>query len=313
MSALALGLVLAVAASVALNGSYLIQHVGSAGAPPVDARRPLATLRSLLRSRAWAAGAALGMGGWAMHVAALSHAPLSLVQAFVAGGLGVMAPPASRALRNPLSRAEWVGVAAAVAALALLCVGLRDPGLHYSVRPGAMVAFLVAAAGFAALLATTGRIGRGQALGLAGGVLYGTADVAIKALTGVAHAHGPGGVITSPWLVVAAAASVCAFFAFQRGLQCGRAVPVVVLMTAATTVLSLAGGFVVFGDPLGSTPALVVLHLAAFAMVTAAAAALAPVATAATVAEPEAPASSPPPRRRSAPSVARRFAFRRAR
>jgi hypothetical protein len=36
MSTLAIGLALAVVASLALNGSFLIQHVGSARAPEVN-------------------------------------------------------------------------------------------------------------------------------------------------------------------------------------------------------------------------------------------------------------------------------------
>jgi hypothetical protein len=276
MSSIAIGLGLAVVASLALNGSYVIQHVGSAGAPPIDARRPLATFRGLFASRIWVAGAVLGMAGWGAHVAALSHAPLSLVQAFVAGGLGLMAPIASRALGHPLSRVEWAGVAIAVAALVLLCVGLGNPGVHGHVSAGAMAAFSAVALTATGGLLLFARSWRAQALGLAGGILYGMADVAIKAVTGVAHAHGVAGVIRSPWVVVAALATAGAFFAFQRGLQSGRAVPVIVLMTTATTVVSIIGGFAVFGDPLGRTPGLVALHVTAFALVTVAAAALAP-------------------------------------
>ena len=102
MSSLAFGLVLAVVASAALNSGYVLQHVGSAEAPAVDVRRPLATFAGLFRSRLWLLGGAIGVTGWAIHVAALSRAPLSLVQAFVAGGLGLMAPLAARALGVPL-------------------------------------------------------------------------------------------------------------------------------------------------------------------------------------------------------------------
>ena len=269
MSSLAFGLALAVAASLALNGSYVIQHVGSGSAPPIDPRRPVATFRGLLGSRVWLAGGVLGMAGWGAHVAALAHAPLSLVQAFVAGGLGLMAPVASRALGHSLSRVEWVGVALAVGALALLCVGLGTPGVHGSADPGRMLAYLAICAAAAGVLVLFVRSWRSQALGLAGGLLYGAADVAIKAVTGAG--------LTSPWVLAAALTTAGAFFAFQRGLQSGRAVPVIVLMTVATTVVSVAGGFVVFGDPLGRTPGLAALHLAAFALVAVAATALAPV------------------------------------
>jgi hypothetical protein len=280
VSAVAIGLGLALIASLALNGSYVMQHVGSAAAPPVDARRPLATLWGLLRSPAWAGGAMLGMSGWALHVGALAHAPLSLVQAFVAGGLAVMAPVASRVLRQPLTGVEWAGVAVVLASLALLCVGLGSPGLHGTVRVAPMVFYLAACGLAASVLARTSGARRPHALGLAGGLLYGAADVAIKGLTGVAHAHGIVAVVSSPWLPAAAAATAAAFFAFQRGLQIGTPVPVISLMTAATTAVSVAGGFVVFGDPLGTSPPLVALHIVAFALVAVAAAALAPAAAA---------------------------------
>jgi hypothetical protein len=270
VSSLAIGLTLALAASVALNGSYVIQHVGSGATPPIDPRRPVATFRGLLGSRIWLAGGVLGMAGWAAHVDALAHAPLSLVQAFVAGGLGLLAPIASRALGHALSVGQWLGVALAVLALGLLCVGIGNPGPHAHAPVAAMVAFLVACAVCAGALILLARSWRAQALGLAGGVLYGAADVAIKGVTGAG--------LMSAGTIVAAVATAGAFFSFQRGLQRGRAVPVIVVMTAATTVVSVIGGFLVFGDPLGRTPALVALHVVAFALVTVAAAALAPAA-----------------------------------
>jgi hypothetical protein len=260
MSSLAFGLTLALVASVALNGSFVIQHVGSLAAPPIDVRRPLATLAGLLRSRAWVAGAALGMLGWAMHVSALSQAPLALVQAFVAGGLALVAPVASRALGHPLSRVEWCGVAGALLALVLLCVGLHDSGPNADVAAAPMASFLVLCALAAACLVPV-------SLGLAGGALYGAADVAIKGLTGA---------VTPALLIAAALATAGAFFAFQRGLQTGRPVPTIVLMTVATTATSILGGIVVFGDSLGTTATLVAVHITAFILVTVAAATLAP-------------------------------------
>src|SRR4051794_22272930 len=221
------------------------------------------------------------MTGWAVHVAALSHAPLSLVQAFVAGGLALMAPIAARALGAPLTGAERAGVAIAVVSLVLLCVGLGDPGVHGSVDGAAMASFLAAAAVAAALLARASRSWRPHALRLAGGGPYRAAGGAIKAPTGEADPRGAPAVVSSPWLPAAVVATVGAFFAFQRGLQSGRAVPVISLMTAATTAVSVLGGFVVFGDPLGHSPLLVAVHLVAFALVAVAAAALAPVASAA--------------------------------
>ena len=79
---------------------------------------------------------------------------------------------------------------------------------------------------------------------------------------------------------MAALATLGAFFAFQRGLQIGRALVVIALMTAATNVSSVLGGFLVYGDQLGRTTGLAALHLAAFLLVFVAAWLLAPVQTA---------------------------------
>jgi hypothetical protein len=171
-----------------------------------------------------------------------------------------VAPVASRALGHPLSRVEWCGVAAALVALVLLCVGVRGGGTHAAVAAAPMAAFLVACAVAAGVLVRA-------SLGLAAGFLYGAADVAIKGLTGS---------VGVPLLVAAALTTAAAFFAFQRGLQTARPVPTIVLMTAATTAVSILGGIVVFGESLGATTGLAVVHVSAFVMVTIAAATLAP-------------------------------------
>jgi hypothetical protein len=273
---LAVGLSLAVAASVALNSSYLLQHRGAVSAPAVDPRRPWQTLRGLFGSRLWALGAVVGMTGWALHVAALTHAPLSLVQAFVAGGLGLMAPIASRVLREPLERMDRIAIVAAVGGLILLCIGLRNPSVHAHLRPVRLGIFLAISVAIAVGLTGIDTAWRARALGLAAGLMYGAADVAIKGITGVASSHGLVHALLSPWLLAAALATAAAFFSFQRALQTGEAVPVIVLMTAATTVDSVLGGFVVFGDQLGGTAVVAGLHVFAFALVAVASAALAP-------------------------------------
>jgi hypothetical protein len=277
VSGLAVGIVLAVAASIALNGSYLLQHAGAIGAAAVNPWRPLATLRALLRSPLWAAGALVGMTGWALHVGALARAPISIVQAFVAGGIALTVPMAALGCHHRVGPGERRGAALLAAGLVLLAVGLRDPGSAGAFEPGRLATYVaaLALAAAAAAIAVTGPR-RAAALGAAGGLLYGAADLAIKALTIVHHEHGLARALTSPWAAVALSATCGAFFAFQRGLQTGRPVTVIALMTAATNLVSIAGGFVVFGDPLGDTPALAALHVVAFVLIGVAAWRLAP-------------------------------------
>jgi hypothetical protein len=270
VSPIVIGATLAVAASLALNGSFLIQHVGAASAPAVTAVHPLRTLRGLLSARTWVVGGALGMGGWALHVAALSHAPLSLVQAFVAGGLALTAPAARRWLHRPLGSSDVVAVVAMAAALAVLSGGVSAASGRASAA--GVVAFGACVALGAGALAAAGlRRRRPALLAAAGGVLYGAADVGIKELT---EAHGVAGVLLSPWLAFAAVTTCAAFFAFQRSLQDGNAVATIALMTAGTYLVSIAGGVVLLGDSLGRGAA-TTLHVAAFVVVIVAACRLA--------------------------------------
>jgi hypothetical protein len=59
-----LGVALALLASIALNASFLLQHLGSRTAVNITLRRPAASLRGLLGSRLWLAGSAAGLAGW---------------------------------------------------------------------------------------------------------------------------------------------------------------------------------------------------------------------------------------------------------
>jgi hypothetical protein len=268
MTALMLGLGLAVIASVALNGSYLLQHAGSRGAPAVDLRRPLITFRGLLRSRLWLAGAAAGLLGSVLHVAALAQAPLSLVQAFTAGGLALTVPVAARAFGQRLERSELLAVVVLVAALPLLGLGAGSAVVQaVPVRALAVAVGVAALAAGALALLRVGRR-RGQLLGAAGGVLYGASDATTKAVT-MTHG-GLIAAVTSLWMAVLILLCVAAFACFQRGLQIGPAVPVIALMTGATNGVAILIGLLVFGEPLGAAPAFAAIHVLAFVLAVAA-------------------------------------------
>jgi drug/metabolite transporter (DMT)-like permease len=269
---IAAGLALAIAASLALNTGFLLQHSGVSEAPPVTLRRPTATVVGLLRQRVWLLGLVLGTAGWAMHVAALSRAPLSLVQAFVAGGLALLAPIATRWFGQTLTRPESIAVAVMAIGLAALALGAHDPR-NGEALPGAGLGLFLAGSAVAAGVVATRRAA--VPLAVAGGLLYGAADTAIKALTLVSSHHGLGAAITSAWLPFAIVFTAGAFFAFQRALQLGPPVTSIALMTAATYVVSIAAGLLVLSEPIGHG-AIGIVHLAAFAAVVGAACVLAP-------------------------------------
>jgi hypothetical protein len=258
---LVLGFGLAIASSLALNAGYLLQHLGGAVAPAVAARRPIATVRALLRSPLWVVGMGTNLFGSVLHIGALAVAPLSLVEAFSAAGLALVVPASARLAGSPLHRAERVAVGVIIAALAMLAI---SPATTSSSPVSAAVPllFLALALLAAGVLATMRGARRGAALALVAGVLYGLSDAATKGFTSAAG-QGVIGAVLSPWPPVIVALCAAAFFALQRGLQLGAAATVIVLMTAATNVIAVAAGVAVFAESFGAGTGIAALHLVA--------------------------------------------------
>ena len=146
---------------------------------------------------------------------------------------------------------------------------------HGGYSLAAMVAFESVLLCVGTLLVLSHKLGaphehHGVLLGVASGILFGVSDVAIKALTVQIGDIGVLGLL-SPWLLTCVASSVIAFFASARGLQKGEAVPVITLTAAGANVSAIAGGILVFGDPMPNDPVGIVVQMFAFVLVIAAA------------------------------------------
>lgn len=266
------GILLALACALATNIGFLYKWRGACAAPPVDIRRPLWTAGRLFGTPLFALGMAIATGAWLFHVAAMSLAPLSMVQAVLAGGMVLLAVLAERLFGLRIGRRQWVGLALTAAGLILL--GVTLPAVHgadsrFSL-PG-MISFEAALIAGGTLLIMGPRMGaprqhHGYMLGAAAGILFGVSDIAIKALSGIIGMHGVGGLL-SPWLLVCAVASVAAFYASAKGLQDGDAVPVIAVTGTAANVSGIVGGILVFGDPLSGNPVWLVVECLAFGLV----------------------------------------------
>src|SRR2546430_7564723 len=227
-----LGILLALACALATNVGFLYKHRGACAAPAVDMRRPLRSGRALFCSPLFAIGMAIAAGAWIFHVAAMSLAPLSLVQSVLAGGVVLLAVMAERMFGLRIGRRQWIGLALTAIGLMLLGVTLPvEHGAHSRFSVPGMIAFEAGLIGAGVLLIMGPRIGapqhhHGYMLGAAAGILFGVSDVAIKAISGMVGAHGVLGLIT-PWTATTLVASVAAFYASAKGLQEGDAVPVI--------------------------------------------------------------------------------------
>jgi hypothetical protein len=251
-----LGIALALACAAMANLGMLCKHRGACEAPEISLRTPLRSVGQLFASRWWTIGFAVAAVAWVLHVAAMAVAPLSLVQAVIAGGLVLIAYPATRYFGHKLNSREWLGLGLAAAGLGFLAVTVPHAAENegYSIATMAGFETVMVGAGcflFASGILRRGSICHGVVLGLASGLLIGVSNVAIKALTegmGIAGMEA----LISPWTVLAVIGGLGAFFALARGMQLGEAIPVIATASVSSNCAAILGGVIVFSDPIGS-------------------------------------------------------------
>ncbi len=267
------GILLALLCALATNVGFLYKHRGARAAAPVDIRHPWRSAKSLFGSKLFAIGWAIATGAWIFHVAAMSIAPLSLVQAVLAGGVVLLAVMAERIFGLQIGRRQWIGLA--LTAIGLILLGVTLPaahGAHSRFSLPGMISFEAGLIAGGTLLIMGPRIGaprehHGFMLGAAAGILFGVSDIALKAISGLIGAHGILLGLITPWTFVALFASVIAFYASAKGLQDGDAVPVIAVTGTAANLSGIVGGIIVFGDPLSGNPLSLVVEVVAFLLV----------------------------------------------
>ena len=272
-----IGLILALGCAAFSGVALLCKHRGALAAPDVAMRSPLRSAAALFRSRWWAIGFGLATLGWGMHVVALSMAPLSLVQAVIAGGLALLAVPARRWFGLAVGTRDLVGLGLCAAGLSFLALTAGHGHADDTFTSTTMLAFeggTLALVGVLLFASANRRlVSRGWILlAVAAGSSIGVSDVAIKALA-VTVPASPLALLT-PWTALAIIGGIGGFLALARGLQLGEPVAVIVAFSASATLAAITGGILVFGDPLGSDALDVVARCLAFIAVIAAAALL---------------------------------------
>lgn len=270
---LELGILLALACAFVANLGFFYKYRGANSVPKVQVRHPLRSARQLYSSKWFALGMLVATGSWGLHVAALALAPMSVVQVSLAAGVVLIAIMADRMFGFQVGPRQWLGLCLTAAGLVTLAITSPTMhGAHSHFSSAAMISFEAGLFGLGGLLIMGPRAGaptehHGIMLGAAAGILFGVSDVSIKALTGIVGAHGALGLLLSPWFGVALAASVLAFYASARGLQDGDAVPVIAVTGTAANIAGIAGGILVFGDPLPGSALGIVLQGLAFVLV----------------------------------------------
>ena len=270
-----LGLALAVATALASIVGFLYKHRGAVERPPVDWSRPVWSSLMLFRSRWYALGVVIAVAGWGFHVGALALAPISLVQATIAGGLVMLTVIADRFFGHQVTRREWIGVGLAAAGLAFLAATL-DGGAdsaHSDYEHATLVAFVSVVIVAGVLTAVLGRstVRAGILFGASAGLLWAASDTTIKALSD-SIGESAAEILINPMALLILILSLAGMLVSARSLQIGPAVSVIAVTSVAANATTIAAGPIVFSEPLPEETLGVVVRVIAFALVICAAA-----------------------------------------
>jgi len=232
----ALGLIAAVAASVAFNVGIVLQAADARREPAEEGLR-LSLLSHLARRRRWIAGLLIGALGFVLQVAALSLAPFVVVQPVLAAGLLLMLYLGVRMLGERVGWPEVVGVLGITAGIGLLAWGqpegietVRGQTALLSVMGGMVVVALIPFA-----LRGRGRLDSATFVIVASALAYGASNIATKLVSDGIDERA--WLVVGVWLLAAAATGVIALTTEMTALQRRPATFVVPVSFAIQTFL----------------------------------------------------------------------------
>lgn len=253
-----IALLAAAGVAVCYGMATVLQSIGAKKTASSEGLDPGLLVR-LLRSGPYLLGLGLDAAGFLLMFISLQTLPLFVVEAFTAGALAVTAIAAATWLRIPLSRGEWLGVAAVTAGL--LALGL-SAGADEKVELVAWQKWLPLGAAvvllFLTLLAARMK-GRWaiSALGALAGFGFGLVGIAIRTLDSPVTVVG---VLTDPAAYGLIAAGALSLLALATALQRGAVTQATAAMVVAETVIPSLIGLAFLGDRIreGFTPVAIV-------------------------------------------------------
>jgi drug/metabolite transporter (DMT)-like permease len=276
------GLALALLSTTAYNYGLIVEKQALGQLPAIGGGgRIVSFVASLATSPRWLAGFTLMLFGLAFQVLALLFAPVTLVQPVIASGVAVVIVLSRLVLHERLGRLQYACVAVMALSVVLLAlsaegapaqVGHQVSGVRLAIIAIATCLFALVAA-VSALRASARRPGpgRGQSggavsFGIATGLLYGVAALAIKGVSGtLSHGHGIGAVVlallSSPYPYVMAACSAAGLLLFQTALQRCRISIVAPVSNVLGSVYFIVVGTWLFHERLPTDPVRLTLRL----------------------------------------------------
>lgn len=264
----ALALLVAVAGSVLINAAIFLQKRAVLSLPQVRARLSWDLIKAFITNRLWLLAQAANVSGFTLYMAALSFAPVSVVEPIIASGVVIPAWLAMRHLGEKPRRLDFLGMGMSVLGVIFIALSLME-GLPEDVLEHPLEIWFIAAAVFglatAIPLLMRGRPQREAAgLGVSVGLLFGIAAV-FSRLTLL--------YFNDDWLLFTLFAVACVagylpgFIVLQAALQRGMTAVVAPIYNGIMELVPIVLGLLVLNERLPGSFPLAALRLAAFVMI----------------------------------------------
>jgi drug/metabolite transporter (DMT)-like permease len=235
MSAIALGIVAALAASVLFAGGLAMQAV-EARTTGVEHALRLSLIRRLIHRPRWLIGTGLVALGWPLHAAALLWAPVTVVQPVLAFGLVILFGIGARILDEHVTRRQLLGTVAIVGGVAgLAAAAPARSGTHAASGPLAAAMVGVAAVAVAPYLFGPRLRAHGVALSASAGVAFAFSALATKLVAD--QLSGTTKVLAVAWLACACAGAAIGTLSEMTAFQTRPATRVAPIVFVLDTVL----------------------------------------------------------------------------
>jgi drug/metabolite transporter (DMT)-like permease len=270
-SSLGLYLSLGVVASALLAAGLFMMKSRSAVLPPARGSGMLRTILIWIRDPIWIGGLGVQTIGYALYVAALSDAPVSLVAVMMQGGIALFVIFATVFLHEKASAREWAGIIGILVAMVVLGVSLTGGTAGSEAEAQALWIFSAISVGITAIPFMFARLRRnGMATAIASGVAFGLGSLYTKPLADTFVVHTG----TNPmlrmfahqWLYLVSATNIAGLILLQNSFHAARGIITMPLSSAISNVVPILGGMAAFAESLPTEPFAAFLRIAAFVL-----------------------------------------------
>lgn len=273
---LAVGALLALAATVLINYGAFLQKKELANLPRIGSEPWTRTVRAFASDMVWLKAQGIQMSGTLLHSVAVGIAPLSVVQPINAAGVCLLVILAVTRLDEKASPVDWAGIGSIIAGIMMLGVTLiKTPGTSYAYRPVILWFFIVLMllVSLSSLAAAFVRKDERASsfLGIGVGMLVGLTAILTKmAWVDLGNRWGEyriAGLFFSSYFWLALIVTVVCLILFQTALQRGSAIVVVPLVTGFSNLIPIVVGLVAFREPFPSGVLMVCLRLGSILLI----------------------------------------------